>query len=88
MGPSFARASGAKALYLFPTKALAQDQVSELLELNAAGELGIKAITFDGDTPGDARQAITVLENAITSASGISCISMVSLTDVWEIEVS
>ena len=48
----------AKALYLFPTKALAQDQVAELLELNQAGELGVKAFTFDGDTPGDARQAI------------------------------
>lgn len=48
----------AKALYLFPTKALAQDQLAELLELNRAGGLGIKAHTFDGDTPGDARQAI------------------------------
>jgi DEAD/DEAH box helicase domain-containing protein len=49
---------GAKALYLFPTKALSQDQVSEILELNAAGELGIRAYTFDGDTPGDARRAV------------------------------
>jgi len=50
--------TGAKALYVFPTKALAQDQVSELLELNAAGRLGIRAYTFDGDTPGDARRAV------------------------------
>ena len=48
----------ARALYLFPTKALAQDQVAELLELAKAGELGIRAATFDGDTPGDQRQAI------------------------------
>ncbi|MBP6750291.1 MAG: DEAD/DEAH box helicase, partial [Xanthomonadaceae bacterium] len=47
-----------KALYLFPTKALAQDQVAELLELNAAGNLGLRAATFDGDTPGDQRRAI------------------------------
>jgi DEAD/DEAH box helicase domain-containing protein len=47
-----------KALYLFPTKALAQDQVAELLELTKAGGLGIRAATFDGDTPGDQRQAI------------------------------
>ena len=50
--------SRAKALYLFPTNALAQDQVAELLELTKAGELGIRAATFDGDTPGDQRQAI------------------------------
>ena len=47
-----------KALYLFPTKALAQDQVAELLEINQAGNLGIRAYTFDGDTPGDARKAV------------------------------
>lgn len=48
----------AKALYLFPTKALAQDQVAELMELNRAAELGVRAYTFDGDTPSDARQAV------------------------------
>lgn len=57
----------AKALYLFPTKALAQDQVSELLELNAAGNLGVKAFTFDGDTPGDARQAIRLHGDIVVS---------------------
>lgn len=57
----------AKALYLFPTKALAQDQVSELLELNRAGELGVKAFTFDGDTPGDARQAIRLHGDIVVS---------------------
>ncbi|WP_368565842.1 DEAD/DEAH box helicase [Pseudoxanthomonas sp. UTMC 1351] len=57
----------AKALYLFPTKALAQDQVSELLELNAAGDLGVKAFTFDGDTPGDARQAIRLHGDIVVS---------------------
>src|SRR5690606_17043709 len=48
---SSAMQGNAKALYLFPTKALAQDQVAELLELNRAGDLGVKAFTFDGDTP-------------------------------------
>jgi DEAD/DEAH box helicase domain-containing protein len=59
--------SGAKALYLFPTKALAQDQVAELLEITKAGELGIKAHTFDGDTPGDARQAIRLHGDIVVS---------------------
>ncbi|MCK8514720.1 DEAD/DEAH box helicase [Methylonatrum kenyense] len=53
-----ALAEQAKALYLFPTKALSQDQVAELMELNEAGGLGIRAYTFDGDTPGDARKAV------------------------------
>ncbi len=56
-----------KALYLFPTKALAQDQVSELLELNRAGDLGVRAFTFDGDTPGDARQAIRLHGDVVVS---------------------
>jgi DEAD/DEAH box helicase domain-containing protein len=62
-----AMARGAKALYLFPTKALAQDQVSELLELNRAGDLGVRAYTFDGDTPGDARQAIRLHGDVVVS---------------------
>src|SRR3546814_3677282 len=41
-----AKAPASKALFLSPTKALAQDQVAELLELNRAGELGVKAFTF------------------------------------------
>ncbi|MFC4526850.1 DEAD/DEAH box helicase [Dyella halodurans] len=57
----------AKALFLFPTKALAQDQVAELLELNQAGSLGVKAFTFDGDTPGDARQAIRLHGDIVVS---------------------
>ena len=62
-----AMARQAKALYLFPTKALAQDQVAELLELNRAGKLGLKASTFDGDTPGDARQAIRLHGDIVVS---------------------
>jgi DEAD/DEAH box helicase domain-containing protein len=58
---------GAKALYLFPTKALAQDQVAELTELNRAGDLGVKAFTFDGDTPGDARKAVRTRGDIVVS---------------------
>ena len=59
--------TGAKALYLFPTKALSQDQVSEILELNAAGQLGVRAYTFDGDTPGDARRAVRTHGDIVVS---------------------
>ena len=60
-------ADQAKALYLFPTKALAQDQVAELSEINRAGDLGIKAFTFDGDTPGDARKAVRTRGDIVVS---------------------
>jgi DEAD/DEAH box helicase domain-containing protein len=51
------RDPSARALYLFPTKALARDQVGALRELAAAcgaRELGVAV--FDGDTPGDQRR--------------------------------
>ncbi|MFC1747837.1 DEAD/DEAH box helicase [Pseudomonadota bacterium] len=56
-----------KALYLFPTKALSQDQVAEMLELNKADDLGIRAFTFDGDTPGDARKAVRTRGDIVVS---------------------
>ena len=70
----------ARALYLFPTKALAQDQMAELHELaNAIGEVGGDGIgvhTYDGDTPQDARRTIRtrahiVLTNPDMMHSGI-----------------
>lgn len=48
----------ARALYLFPTKALSADQVDELHGLVAALGSEIRAHTYDGDTPADARQSI------------------------------
>ncbi len=47
----------ARALYLFPTKALSQDQQSELSELIASGPLPLKVFTYDGDTPNSLRVA-------------------------------
>jgi DEAD/DEAH box helicase domain-containing protein len=46
-----------RALYLFPTKALARDQEVGLRALLADAGLEHGAITYDGDTPGDARRA-------------------------------
>ncbi|MCL2128677.1 MAG: DEAD/DEAH box helicase, partial [Treponema sp.] len=46
----------ARCLYLFPTKALSQDQQSELNETAGGdGGLGIKIATYDGDTPDSLR---------------------------------
>ncbi len=47
-----------RALYLFPTKALAQDQLSELHSFIQMLDVDIKTYTFDGDTPQTARRAI------------------------------
>jgi DEAD/DEAH box helicase domain-containing protein len=58
---------GAKALYLFPTKALAQDQVAEISALNRAPGLGVRASTFDGDTPADARRAVRTHGDIVVS---------------------
>ena len=69
-----------RALYLFPTKALAQDQLaelhilSELVTRGTDAEIGV--FTYDGDTPSDARRAIrgkahVVLSNPDMVHSGI-----------------
>ena len=67
--------SAARALYLFPTKALAQDQLAELVELQSAlpdraacGDQGmVQASTYDGDTPQAARARIRKTARIIIS---------------------
>jgi DEAD/DEAH box helicase domain-containing protein len=48
----------ARAIYLFPTKALAQDQRAELDKTIKRLPEEIRIFTYDGDTPQDARKAI------------------------------
>jgi DEAD/DEAH box helicase domain-containing protein len=47
-----------RAIYLFPTKALAQDQLAEIHDLNHRLDNKFGVFTYDGDTPSDARKAI------------------------------
>jgi DEAD/DEAH box helicase domain-containing protein len=47
-----------RALYLLPTKALAQDQLAELHDLAKRLDDCFGVFTYDGDTPSDARRAI------------------------------
>ena len=47
-----------RAIYLFPTKALSQDQLGELYRFVEALEQPVKTFTYDGDTPVSARSAI------------------------------
>jgi len=53
-----ARDPTARALYLFPTKALAADQLVELRALADAAELDLKTHTYDGDTPPNVRSVV------------------------------
>ena len=48
----------ARALYIFPTKALSADQVSELYDMIEEIGVDIKTYTYDGDTPAAARKAV------------------------------
>jgi DEAD/DEAH box helicase domain-containing protein len=53
-----ARDPAARALYLFPTKALAADQLAELRSLAEAAEIDLKTSTYDGDTPANVRSIV------------------------------
>jgi DEAD/DEAH box helicase domain-containing protein len=53
-----AKDPAARALYLFPTKALAADQLVELRALADAAEVGLKTHTYDGDTPANIRSVV------------------------------
>jgi DEAD/DEAH box helicase domain-containing protein len=54
----------ARILYLFPTKALAQDQLAEL-EALAKSLPEMRMFTYDGDTPQDARRAVRARANLV-----------------------
>ncbi|RTR30477.1 DEAD/DEAH box helicase [Robertmurraya yapensis] len=47
-----------RALYIFPTKALAQDQKSEINELIQEADLMINSYTYDGDTQASIREKV------------------------------
>lgn len=57
---------GATALYMFPTKALAQDQLKGLLRFKEiVPSLALVAGTYDGDTPPNTRRTLRDEGNAI-----------------------
>jgi DEAD/DEAH box helicase domain-containing protein len=60
--------ASSRSLYLFPTKALAQDQLAELhamCEMLATEQIGV--FTYDGDTPQDARRTIRARAHVVLS---------------------
>ena len=60
-----ARDEAARALYLFPTKALAADQLVELRDLAEAADIPLKTHTYDGDTP-------TAIRSVVRSAGQVA----------------
>ncbi len=61
---AISRDPAARALYLFPTKALAQDQLRTLRNMSFRG---VKAATYDGDTPAESRSWIRRSANIVLS---------------------
>jgi len=55
---SIIKNSSSRSIYIFPTKALSQDQRAELDETIELLPEEIRIFTYDGDTPQDARKAI------------------------------
>jgi DEAD/DEAH box helicase domain-containing protein len=56
---------GSRAFYLFPTKALAEDQRQELDRWMSGMGAGLSCYCYDGDTPQDARRAIRERANIV-----------------------
>ncbi len=52
------RSENLKAMYIFPTKALAQDQTDEVNQLSKHLQKKIHIFVYDGDTPASIRQSI------------------------------
>ncbi|MDX6481803.1 MAG: box helicase protein [Gaiellaceae bacterium] len=70
----------ARVLYLYPTKALAQDQARSLAEL---GVPGVRAAIYDGDTPTERRRQIRGWANAVLTNPDMLHIGVLPRHDLW-----
>ena len=70
----------ARALYIFPTKALAQDQLGKL---NRYGIESLKAATYDGDTPRQERPFIKVAANIVLTNPDMLHIGILPYHTTW-----
>lgn len=71
----------ARALYLYPTKALAQDQLEKLLQL--APETSVRAGVYDGDTPKSQRSAIRNLSHVVLSNPDMLHVGILPSHEIW-----
>lgn len=75
------REQGARALYLFPTKALAQDQLGKLHAM--LHSTGVRAATYDGDTPKEQRSTIRSNAGIILTNPDMLHIGILPNYQVW-----
>ena len=77
---AIAREPKARALYLYPTKALAQDQLRALTELRVKG---VKPAIYDGDTPGERRWQIRRWSNLVLTNPDMLHVGVLPHHDRW-----
>jgi DEAD/DEAH box helicase domain-containing protein len=70
----------ARALYLYPTKALAQDQARALGEL---GVSDVRAAIYDGDTPTERRRQIRGWANLVLTNPDMLHVGILPRHDLW-----
>jgi DEAD/DEAH box helicase domain-containing protein len=77
---AIARDSKTRALYLYPTKALAQDQARSLAELRLKG---VRPAIYDGDTPSERRWQIRKWSNLVLTNPDMLHIGVLPHHDRW-----
>ncbi|HLG09805.1 MAG TPA: DEAD/DEAH box helicase [Gaiellaceae bacterium] len=77
---AIAREPKTRALYLYPTKALAQDQARALTELRLKG---LRPAIYDGDTPGERRWQIRKWSNLILTNPDMLHVGVLPHHDRW-----
>jgi len=77
---AIAREPKSRALYLYPTKALAQDQARALAELHAPN---VRAAIYDGDTPSERRWQIRKWANVILTNPDMLHVGVLPHHDRW-----
>ncbi|HZQ16709.1 MAG TPA: DEAD/DEAH box helicase [Gaiellaceae bacterium] len=77
---ALAREPKARALYLYPTKALAQDQLRTLTSYRLKG---LRAAIYDGDTPVELRRQVRVASNVILSNPDMLHVGVLPNHDRW-----
>src|SRR6266550_2031606 len=70
----------ARALYLYPTKALAQDQARSLGELGVAA---VRSAIYDGDTPTERRRQIRGWANLVLTNPDMLHVGVLPRHDLW-----